>query len=287
MSKDGSTIIKAYEFGYTENVDIVVLSNECEITRSHDNKTRVTAEGDSRFMSMLRIEADGENGGNELRIFFEPHSNYSPRGHDNTITVELPCDKAGNAVVKINGSGSLHSHIEAFQTGNLIINGSGEIDMQRFEKCKAMVNGSGDISATSVEELEIGVNGSGDINWQSAEKVKASINGSGDIGVDRLTSFNGRINGSGDISIGEFSGGGDCSLNIKGSGDVNINSGSCEKFDVDIQGSGEVDAEGLTARRASIILHNSGDVTLGRVLESSTEQIKKKRHDNHFTSGRG
>lgn len=49
-----------------------------------------------------------------------------------------------------------------------------------------------------------------------------------------------------------------------------------QKLDIHIKGSGEINAEGLTVQKAAIVIDANGLVTIGRVIDSSIEQIKKK-----------
>jgi len=194
-----------------------------------------------------RVEASGdavfidildvEVSNKTLKISQKPHEGYKSRSH-NKIAIEMPCEAGNHADITINGSSDIVSEIAKFNTGALRINGSGILKMQGFEHCTANINGSGDITLASVATLTV------------------AINGSGVIDVNEIT-------------------GGDFSTKISGVGSLNIKSGNCEKFGVDISGSGDIDAASLTAREANIVIHNDGNVTLGRVLERSSEQIKK------------
>ena len=65
-------------------------------------------------------------------------------------------------------------------------------------------------------------------------------------------------------------------VRISGSGDITIKEGYCKKLDFTISGSGNIDAKGVTTHKASIVLKANGEVTIGRVIDSSVEQIMKK-----------
>ena len=274
MSNDPSKTEAEYEFpnSVIKAIDVEVLSNICNIVESLDQICRVHAKGEARFIAMLVVqEINGT-----LSVRFNRQDDQGNRSHrDNSIIIEIPAGSVNHVEVKINGSGSLTSGIPYFDTGGLHINGSGNIQMNEFRKCGANINGSGDIKAVCAEEAELSINGSGDMDWGQIGKASVNINGSGDVDIDSAESLHAGINGSGDISLGKISGG-DFSARINGSGDININEGTCGRFDVDIQGSGDVDAKGVTAKKASIIIHQNGSVTLGRVIESSTEQVKRK-----------
>ncbi|MCL2187825.1 MAG: DUF2807 domain-containing protein [Defluviitaleaceae bacterium] len=262
-----------FTFGYTENINIAVIFNTCELVHSHDDKTHVTATGEGKFMARLQVELQGDTLVVKFKESYDENFNFNK--NDNKITIALPCQAGNHAKVQVNGSGAFASAIGHFNEGNLSVNGSGDITMHNFEVCKAAVNGSGNLSIDKSDTLEAAINGSGDIACKNALITNLAINGLGDFSMKSTSALNVSINGSGDVDIADLSGGGDFSARIQGSGDIKIDGGSCEKFDVDIGGSGEIDAANITARKANIILRNSGEVTLGRVLESSTEQIKQ------------
>jgi transcriptional regulator with XRE-family HTH domain len=265
---------KQYEFGCLENIDITLNEGNCTVVRSADGKTRVTVSGDPRFMFSVKVEEiEGT-----LKVGWknDDKSAYAS-GKNNEIRVELPYDAGGSAKVNINGYGSCNSEIQRFRTGKLGVNGSGGIRMMDFDElCKVGINGSGDVKILNAGEFDLGINGSGNIEVKAADKVKIGINGSGNIEAKAARAVKVGINGSGNVDVKRLTGGGDFSAGINGSGDVEVKDGECERFDVEISGSGNVTAKGVTARNAKIILKQDGEVVLGRVLESCTEQIKKK-----------
>jgi len=271
---------KYFEFDPTvqgsdsDSMDITVLFNECYIKRSPDNRTRVRATGDPMFIHLLQAKLADR----KLTVEFlqQDNNNFKGRYQDNKVTVEVPYNQGKHANFCVNGSGLLTSEIERFETGNILVNGSCDIDVLNFDTCNVMVNGSGDISAKDSAKLNISINGSGDVTFNNADEAWVSLNGSGDVSLGAASAINVSINGSGDVSVDEKTGDGNISIKMGGSGDISIGNGSCDKFHVDIAGSGDVDAAGITARIANITLHDSGSVTLGCVTESSTEQIKKK-----------
>ena len=269
---DPSATSKYFEFGPTENIDIAVLQGDFQLTRSTDGKTYVRASGHPQFIQMLRAEEWDKT----LKIYFEQQENCNLNHRDNQVVIEVPYDAGQNAKVSINGSGSLKSDIAKFHSGSMHINGSGSVSMKDFELCTAVVNGSGSISAVATQELKININGSGAFDVKKADKAQITVNGSGDVNLGTVTDIGLGINGSGCLDINNMTGDGDFSAKISGSGSIDIKGGNCRKFDVDVSGSGDIDATGLTARNANIILHEDGEVTLGRVIEGSTEQVKKK-----------
>ena len=270
---DFSKSSKRYEFDYIDSLDIEVLSNKCELLRSKDNNCRVYAEGDARFISMMNvISQDGK-----LTIRFENKEGYKNISRQkNSITIELPAEIGKEIQVRVNGSGELTSDISKFIEGKISINGSGIIKVNDFTSCISSINGSGIIKAKKIEKANISINGSGNIDLESVGKLDASINGSGDIDVKSVIFANLNINGSGDIKLHNLSGEGEASLRISGSGNIDLLKGYCKKLDINIRGNGEIDASEITVQKASIILESNGEVTIGRVIESSIEQIKKK-----------
>lgn len=261
------------EFDYVDSLDIEVLSNRCEIIRSSDNKCRVHAKGEARFIDMMNIMVQEE----KLIIRFDNKEGYNNNSYkENIVKVELPCEIGKAVFAKVNGSGEFISEINKFENGKLMINGSGSIRMHDVQSCSSVINGSGFIIARSAEKANFSINGSGEINWETVQTMDASINGSGDVIVKNATSANININGSGDVKLSNMSGDGEAILRISGSGSIYFASGSCRKLDININGSGDIDATGVTVQKASIIIESNGQVTLGRVVESSVEQIKKK-----------
>ncbi len=270
---DFSKESKNYEFDYIDSLDIEVLLNKCEIIQSKDNKCRVHANGETRFIKMLDIKVQEE----KLIIRFDNKEGYNNTSYQkNSIVVELPCETGKTALVKVNGSGELISEISYFENGKLMINGSGIIKMNNFESCISSINGSGLIKAKNTETGNLLINGSGNIEWENVNKLDASINGSGDIDVKNLVSTNANINGSGDITLHNISGEGEANLRISGNGNINLKNGYCKKLDIIIKGSGDIEATGVKVQKASIVIDSNGQVTIGRVVESSIEQIKKK-----------
>jgi len=265
---------KCFEFEVCRNVDIAFISGKCTIKHSADDKTRVYATGSQQFLQILEVSNDAQT---ELLKIGYRHGNYNdPNSRNNKLIIELPVDNGGDLRLCINGSGEIKSEISQFNTGNLTINGSGDIGGGHFtESCTATVNGSGNIAGSSAHVLKAAINGSGDICWGAANTANLNVNGSGDVVIGAVQQCNASVNGSGDIGIGGMNGG-DFKGRISGSGDITINDGQCQKFDVEIVGSGDITAPQLTANTAHIVIHQSGTVELGRVIESSVEQIKKK-----------
>lgn len=269
---------KDFEFGCSRNLSISIPSCICKIIRSADDKTRVSAKGVPKFLHLLKVEHDSAS--MLLKIGYEQTDNNNSNFNksDNQLLVELPVDSEGeNMELRINGSGEIRSEIQQFSTGKLRINGSGNIHVQEFsDSCDAAINGSGNINGTTTNALSIKINGSGNVIWNEGQEVHVKINGSGDVNLGKAQHLGAKINGSGDITVEELTGKGDFSTKISGSGDIRINSGNCHKFNVDINGNGDIHASNVTANTAHIVIRHGGSVTLGHVVESSTEQIKKK-----------
>jgi hypothetical protein len=82
-------------------------------------------------------------------------------------------------------------------------------------------------------------------------KLKIDVNGSGVFDAERV---NNSVNAS-----------------IKGSGDINIQAGELETFDIFIQKKGAVRAKGVTTNYAKIEMPGSGKAEIGRVIKESVE----------------
>ncbi|MDR1669547.1 MAG: DUF2807 domain-containing protein [Oscillospiraceae bacterium] len=264
---------KELEFEPADSVDIEVFHSRSEIIRSSDGKSRVRAKGDARFISMLNAAVTGGT----LTVRFDGKDGYE--GSDNTVVIEIPHETGRRAAIQMNGTGTLVSEINHFNTGDLQVNGSGSVTMRGFVECRAIINGSGDITAIAAGNANLCISGSGCMKWENIQHAAVTINGSGDIEAGCAVSLNAVINGSGDIDLGLLNGqagDGYFSAKINGSGDIRVGEGNCQSFDAEISGVGEIDASGVTARRAAIVISKDGAVTLGRVTERSAEQIKHK-----------
>jgi DNA-binding XRE family transcriptional regulator len=282
---DTTVTSKEFEFEHCHSINVSVLNCSCNIVPSASDKTRVSAKGGPKFLHMLDVKYDSTE--MFLYVGFKSDDNNNQTNNNergNQLLIELPVHNFENGILgghmklQTNGSGNIISEVPLFNTGQLTINGSGSIETNDFAtSCKAVINGSGNISGNSTDELVVQTNGSGNIQWNLAKKASVSINGSGDVCLNAAERLNVSIAGSGNINAGEITdGSGDLTVKIVGSGDIEIEGGVCQKFDADIRGSGNINAANLTANKALIVIHENGDVVLGRVIESSTEQIKKK-----------
>jgi len=313
---DGNIIeSKEFEFDFTNSVEGVIRNCDVEILRSNDSKTRINAQGTKEFLSNLKIEAkkntlifDIKNPrdlGN--RIFGD---RYNDR-HSNKLTISLPCEKGDLAKLKIEGSGTVSS-IENFAIGEFSVSGSGIFKMNDFDEfCSIKIGGSGGLEMNHTKKLDIDIGGSGNVSCTHAEKLNVKIGGSGavtcqsahnaqlDIGgsgvitlpicndvslkiagsgaadFTKVHNIDISIAGSGSTEIHEITGG-NFSASIAGNVSIDVTKGNCENFNLTADGNCGVEASGLTARNAHIVLKKDGEVTLGRVIESSVEQIKKK-----------
>ena len=275
---DTSVTSKDFEFGHTHHLHVNTLFCSCKIVLSPDNKTRVHAKGSPKFLHILEVSHDEQ--GQLLEIGYARSgnngNNFNNNERDNHLLVELPINgKGGNLQAHLDGSGDITSEIPLFESGSLAINGSGTMWVQAFDVgCGATINGSGNMHGKDAPEFSMTINGSGDAAWGHTDKARVAINGSGDISLSSANQLNATITGSGDVTLGELIGG-DFTAKITGSGDITVG-GACQKFDVDIVGSGDIHARELTANKAHIVLHHSGSVVLGRVVDSSVEQVKEK-----------
>jgi len=263
----GTHKTKQCEFGHSHSLSVQLLNANCKIVPSKDDKTRIFAQGSAEFIARLIVNYAADT--NTLEVGYtqpEGNNNFYYRENDNKMEIELPIkpdDCGGHLKLFTNASGDIKCENLHFNTGELYINGSGNIGVPKFVSGSQIgINGSGDVSIGYSHDTRININGSGDVSLGAAHSLAININGSGDVHVGGLGMMS--ENATGDFSA-----------RINGSGDIGIGGGICNKFDADIMGSGDIAAGQLTAKTSHIVIHNSGIVHLGRVIESSTEQIKK------------
>jgi len=291
-SAEGNETEKDFEFGTTDSAEIAVLLNECEIVRSADDKTRVHAEGAPWFMELLQVNVVD----NKLVISFdEDHQLNNVSKDGNHIVVEVPYDRGQTLDVEINGSGTLISEIPFYEKANVKINGSGCVEGNEFGSCRTGINGSGELNVKKITDFGLSVNGSGSVEVENTETTDVTINGSGDVVLGCAKTLTIGINGSGLLENKRLIGGGDVSVKISGSGNVQIGNGDftkgtlsisgsgeihcgkseCDIINMEIKGVGSIKAKEITTRIAHIVIHQKGDVVLGHVTETATEQIKE------------
>ena len=104
--------------------------------------------------------------------------------------------------VKINASGDLRFEDWSADALELVIGGSGDIDLNgRADRVRALIGGSGDIDLTAarLSYVDADIEGSGSIAVPSLAKLDATINGSGTIEANRVGELDAVLNGSGEI----------------------------------------------------------------------------------------
>jgi hypothetical protein len=127
---------REFSFGHTENIDIEVLANHCEITESTDGGTHIQAQGDEKFIRRLHVlHEDGS-----LRVKFKSDGVvdagrivdlFAGGWASNRIAIQLPTAEGDVAKITLNGSGKLVSHIKKFHHSKLTVNGSGDVVLGR------------------------------------------------------------------------------------------------------------------------------------------------------------
>jgi len=291
-SPEENETVKDFEFGTTGSAEITVMLNECEIVRSHDDKTRVHAEGAPWFMELLQVNVVG----NKLVISFNnDHMLNNVNKDGNHIVVEVPYDRGQALDVIVNGSGTLISEIPFYEMSNVKINGSGCVEGNDFGSCGLQINGSGAFNVKKITDFNLSVNGSGAAEVEDTETADITINGSGAVSLGCAKTLSVGVNGSGAIENKRLTGGGDVSVKIGGSGNVQIGNGdfvngtvsisgsgeiqfgkgNCDTINMEIKSVGSIKAKEITTRTAHIVIHQKGDVVLGHVTEMATEQIKE------------
>ncbi len=229
------------------------LSMPCEfrIKNSSDSKGRVEASGNSKFISRINAELNGDT----LELSFKKSESDCGSRARNTLTVSLPCERG--SVFKISVSGSANCKIEP-SCGILEIS----------------VAGSGDVTAADCNRMDCRIAGSGDVKvGEVAFGTNISISGSGDIDADSLCAPLIKIAGSGCVRAREIKGD-EMNISIAGSGDIECG-GEVDTLKLKVQGSGDFEASKLTVGEAHIAVSGGGDIVIGRIKRASYETLGK------------
>lgn len=240
------------EFGDFSSVT-AKLSLPCEfrIKCSDNGKGRLEASGNSKFISRMSAELNGDT----LEISFKSSDpDYGGRSR-NTLTVFLPSERG--SVFKISVSGSGNCKIEP-SCGILEIS----------------ISGSGDVAAADCNRMDCRISGSGDVKVGAvAFGANISVSGSGDVEAKSLCAPLIKISGSGRIKAQEVSGD-EMNISISGSGDVECGS-EVDTLKLKVHGSGGLDCAALTVGEAHIAISGGGDIVIGRIKRASYETLGK------------
>lgn len=172
-------------------------------------------------------------------------------------------DVAGDAVIAL--SGSTDVSLDDVAGGvTIALSGAGGVSVASSAGAEVSASGSGGADLGDMAgPLTVRLSGSGDVRAGEAASVDARTSGSGDITVGAVVGgINFSSSGSGDLSAERMNGALDAALG--GSGDVAIEAGRAEPFQVRATGSGGVDFGG-TAVNVSVRLTGSGDVEVAAV----------------------
>ncbi len=256
------------KFDNFKSIDLSI-SYPCnvEIERS-DDFNGIIAEGSALFIHQIETSiSDGI-----LNINVKSTKSGTNR-ENNKLTVLIPHECNELLRVKIAGSSNVISSSDFYIT-ELEISGSGDIRAGNCGNLATTIAGSGDIFFGNVKEWsQINIFGAGDMFGGSlGDRSTVSIYGSGDVRFAEGKNVTVNIQGAGDASIGQVSE--DFSATITGSGDVSCN-GMVNRLAVTISGTGSFDGSGVTANQAAITIIGTGDVSLDRIIESSTEILSK------------
>ena len=229
------------------------LTMPCEfrIKSAADGKGRVEASGNSKFISHLITETNGDT----LEISFKKSILDIGSRMRNTLTVYLPCDRG--SVFKISVSGS--SDCEILPSCGIL---------------EISVAGSGDVRAADCNRMHCSIAGSGAVKvGKVAFGTNISISGSGDIDADSLCAPLIKIAGSGCVRAREVKGD-EMNVSIGGSGDIECG-GEVDTLKLTVHGSGGFEAPGLTVGEAHIAVSGGGDILIGRIRRASYETLGK------------
>lgn len=229
------------------------LSMSCEfrIKRAENGKGRLEASGNSKFISRINAELNGEM----LEVSFKNTESDNGGRSRNTLTVFLPAERG--SVFKISVSGTANCKIEP---------GCGILEIS--------VAGSGDVTAADCNRMDCRIAGSGDVKvGKVAFGTNISISGSGDVDADSLCAPLIKIAGSGSIRSREVKGD-EMNISIAGSGDIECG-GEVDTMKLKVHGSGGFDGAGLTVGEAHITVSGGGDIVIGRIKRASYETLGK------------
>ena len=229
------------------------LSIPCEfrIMNSSDGKGRVEASGNSKFISHINSELNGDM----LELSFKKCESECGSRARNTLTVMLPCERG--SLFKISISGSANCNIEP-SCGILEVS----------------VAGSGDVTAADCNRMDCRIAGSGDVKvGDVAFGTNISISGSGDIDADSLCAPLIKIAGCGCVRAREVKGD-EMNVSIAGSGDIACG-GDVDTLKLKVQGSGDFEASKLSVGEAHIAVSGGGDIVIGKIRRASYETLGK------------
>lgn len=171
-------------------------------------------------------------------------------------------DVGGEASVSVSGSGDITL---GDVTGNLDARFSGSGDFEAGSSAEASIraSGSSDVTLGDVTgDLSLQISGSGDVEAGRVGDLSASTSGSGDVSVESSGGLSVRSSGSSEYTLESLNG--PLSVEINGSGDVEIGSGRADIFTVSTGGSGGVSFGGVVGE-ADVRIRGSGDVRVNRV----------------------
>ena len=253
---------------------------------------RVLAQGSERFIRALKVstsagrltvEANKYHGNipevetdrNRILIYTEFTRG---RALEMSVNGRVACGIEPNferAKITINGCASMTA--DSFEEGFLCINGSGDVQINAFEKLADMkINGSGCVQAERMGAAKIVINGNGDITAGDVNGLaEIAVNGCGDVDMKSCLGAKIKISGSGDVNIARISG--SVETRIHGSGDVSC-SGEIETLKLRIQGSGDFHGAELIVGESDIKTADgsSAEIDIGRIRGRSVEHLAKE-----------
>ena len=168
-------------------------------------------------------------------------------------------------------SGSGNIHVTSAGDGIIDNMGSGDIVVDSMRNLKLSMTGSGGFSTHQALDTDIQNQGSGDVSLRNVRAITAKLNGSGDLILGDVTSGLTLINcGSSDVSADKVVG--QVSLNLAGSGDVDITAGQIPGFVMRGSGSGDVSFGGI-AGNVNIDSNGSGDILISRATGAVVTKV--------------
>ena len=195
---------------------------------------------------------------------------------NNELNIWFGAAQGRSLRLDISGSGDIRCK-PFFQTAELSISGSGDMDLAGAVNLTGQIKGSGDIDFDRADYAALHISGSGNVDAQEVtHSLTAQISGSGDVNVRRgcLRSLLVMIMGSGDVSMDGIDADEACVM-ITGSGGVTVDRGRVRHLTSSVSGSGDLTMSGVTAQTADIVLRGASGMTIGDITEPY--RVKKDR----------
>ena len=254
-SSDEKKVTKAPERFQTTSLDVRQVTADVTVEVHDGSDMEVSIVGPSDLVDDISTNARGGT----LIIEGRPRRSsqgvsISTRGGRTVVTGSV----IGGVVM---GGGSLmQSSFGRFGSDTTIITSSGSQTAPVQVRVKVPRG-----SSVSISDIEGNAN-IGDTNGP----LTLHLMGGGDVNAGSITNLSVTVQGSSDTRVARVNGA--VSVQIQGSGDVDIDDGNMSSLNVSVQGSGDVTIGG-SADTASLTVMGSGDIKVARVRQRPMERV--------------